>query len=71
MIAVVAFAPMALWELTNSPGDFPSPRGALLGVTAVVFALLARLPARIRGRGPSTEDGEAAQPPAEPLPAPR
>ncbi len=54
MTAIVAFAPMVLWELTKSPGDFPSGTGAVLGVTAVLFAVLARLPARFQGR--STED---------------
>jgi hypothetical protein len=65
LTAVVAFAPMVLWELTNSPGDFPSSRGALLGVTAVLFALVARLPVH------ATDDGHAAKPPAEPAVAPR
>jgi hypothetical protein len=64
LTAIVAFAPMVPWELTNSPGDFPSPRGALLGVTAIVFAVLARLPDRFEGR--SNDDGGAEQPPAEP-----
>ena len=68
LTAVVAFAPMVLWELTNTPGDFPSPRGAVLGVTAVVFAVLARLPA-VRGR--STEARGAAQPPAGSAVSPR
>jgi hypothetical protein len=45
LTAIVAFAPMVLWELTNSPGGF-SVQGAVLGVTAVLFAVLARLPAR-------------------------
>lgn len=48
---IVAFAPMALWELLlKSPGGFPSGQGAVLGVTAVLFAVLARLPARFPGR---------------------
>jgi hypothetical protein len=60
---IVALSPMALWELLlKSPGSFPSEQGALLGVTAVLFAVLARLPARFRGR--STVDHGAAQPPA-------
>ncbi len=46
LTAIVAFAPMILWELTQSPGNFPSVQGAILGVTAVLFAALARLPAR-------------------------
>lgn len=49
---IVAFAPMVLWELTQS-GD-TSGQGAVLGVTAVLFAAIARLPARFQGR--STED---------------
>lgn len=44
---IVALAPMVLWELLlKSPGSFPSGEGALLGVTAALFAVLARLPAR-------------------------
>ncbi len=62
LTAIVGFAPMVLWELTKSPGDFPSETGAVLGVTAVLFAVLARLPARFQGR--STDDRGAAQPPA-------
>lgn len=69
LTAVVAFAPMVLWELTNSPRDFPSAKGAVLGATAVLFAVLARLPARFPGR--STDDRGAAQPPAGPAVAPR
>ena len=45
---IVALAPMVLWELTQS-GD-TSGQGAVLGVTAVLFAVLARLPARFQGR---------------------
>lgn len=57
----VAFAPMVLWELwLKSPGDSPSAQGAVLGLTAVLFAVIARLPAQ----GRSTEDPEAAQPTA-------
>jgi hypothetical protein len=69
LTAIVAFAPMLLWELTKSPGGFPSEEGAVLGVTAVLFAVLARLPARFGGR--STEDRGAAQPPAGTAVAPR
>lgn len=44
---IVAFAPMVVWELLlKSPGGFPSGQGAVLGGTAVLFAILARLPAR-------------------------
>lgn len=46
---IVAFAPMVLWELTQS-GD-TSGQAAVLGLTAVLFAAVARLPARR-----STED---------------
>ena len=69
LTAIVAFAPMVLWELTKSPGGFLSEEGAVLGVTAVLFAVLARLPARFPGR--STEDRGAAQPPAGAAVAPR
>ena len=68
LTAIVAFAPMVLWELSKSPGGF-SEQGAVLGVTAVLFAVLARLPARFQGR--STEDRGAAQPPAGTAVAPR
>ena len=68
LTAIVAFAPMVLWELTQSSGD-TSGQGAVLGVTAVLFAVLARLPARFPGR--STEDRGAAQPPAGTTVAPR
>ena len=67
LTAIVAFAPMVLWELSKSPGGFPSETGAVLGVTAVLFAVLARLPARFGGR--STE--ARAQPPAGTAVAPR
>jgi len=70
LTAIIAFAPMVLWELLlKSPGVFPSGRGAILGVTAVLFAVLARLPVRPQGR--STEDRGAAQPPAGTVAAPR
>lgn len=69
LTAIVAFAPMVLWEMTKSPGGFPSEEGAVLGVTAVLFAVLARLPARFGGH--STEDRGAAQPPAGAAVAPR
>ena len=60
LTAIVAFAPMVLWELlSQSPGDI-SPQGVILGLTAVLFAVLARLPARFQGS--STEDRGAAQP---------
>lgn len=48
LTAIVAFAPMVLWELTMSSGDIPSVTGVGLGVTAVLFTALARLPARIK-----------------------
>ncbi len=69
LTAIIAFAPMLLWELTKSPGDFPSITGAVLGVTAVLFAVLARLPGRFGER--STRDRGAAQPPAGTAVAPR
>ncbi len=66
---IVALSPMVLWELlSQSPGGF-SGQGALLGVTAVLFAVLARLPARFQKL--STEDRGAAQPPAGTAVAPR
>ena len=69
LTAIVAFAPMVLWEvLSQSPGDISS-QGAVLGVTAVLFAVLARLPVRFQGR--STEYRGAAQPPAGSAVAPR
>jgi hypothetical protein len=70
LTAIVAFAPMVWWELTKSPGDFPSVQGAVLGVTAVLFAVVARLPAPFRGPS-STEDRGPAQPPAGSATAPR
>jgi hypothetical protein len=69
LTAIVAFAPMVLWELLlKSPGGF-SGFGAVLGVTAVLFAVLARLPARLQVS--STEDRGAAQPRAGTAVAPR
>ncbi len=59
LTAIVAFAPMVWWELSQSPGGF-SGFGAVLGVTAVLFAVLARLPARFQGS--STEHRGGAQP---------
>jgi hypothetical protein len=43
LTAIVAFTPMVLWELTQSSGGI-SGQGAVLGVTALLFAVLARLP---------------------------
>lgn len=68
LTAIVAFSPMVLWELTQEP-THPSPFGVLLGVTAVVFAVLARLPARPQPS--STDDRGTVQPPAETAVAPR
>ena len=48
LTAIIALTPMIAWELTKSPGGFPSDQGAILGVTAVVFAVLARLPLQAR-----------------------
>jgi hypothetical protein len=47
LTAIVAFAPMVWWELTQSSGD-TSGFGAVLGVTAVLFAVVARMPARFQ-----------------------
>ena len=69
LTAFVAFGPMVLWELSKSPGGFPSEEGAVLGVTAVLFAGIARLPGRFEGR--ATEDGSAGRPPAGTAVAPR
>ncbi len=69
LTAIVAFAPMVLWELlSKSPGDI-SPQGAILGVTAVLFAVLARLPARIQER--STDEDGAEHHPTGPAITPR
>ena len=43
LTAIVAFSPTVAWQLTQSSGD-TSGFSALLGVTAVLFAILARLP---------------------------
>jgi multisubunit Na+/H+ antiporter MnhB subunit len=67
LTAIVAFAPMLWWELSQSPDGFSE--GAVLGVTAVLFALVARLPARLQGE--STDDRGAAQPPVGPVLAAR
>jgi hypothetical protein len=56
LTAIVAFGPMVVWELTQSSGGI-SGQGAILGVTAVLFAVLARLPARS-----SDDHGVAARP---------
>jgi hypothetical protein len=67
---IIALAPMVLWEtLVEGPHDFPSATAVLLGATAVLFAVIARLPARLSGR--SAEDGGAAPPLVEPAVAPR
>lgn len=44
---IVESAPMVLWETSKSPGRFPSEFGLILGVTAVLFAVIARLPGRL------------------------
>jgi hypothetical protein len=46
LTALVAFSPMIIWEATNTPAPFPSVEGAILGLTAVLFAIIARLPPR-------------------------
>jgi hypothetical protein len=66
LTAIVAFTPMVWWELMQSSGAFPSVQGAVLGVTAVVFALDARLPARSPGR---STNGRVASPPIGPAEA--
>ena len=48
LTAIVACAPMVWWQLTQSSGD-TSGFTVVLGVTAVLFAVLARLPARFPG----------------------
>jgi hypothetical protein len=59
---VVASAPMAAWALTqSSPHADISADLAILGLTAVLFAVLARLPPRFPR---SAEDRAAAQTPA-------
>jgi hypothetical protein len=68
MTAIVAFAPMVFWQLTQASGD-TSGFSLVLGLTAVLFAVLARLPARREGR--SLDDGSAGQPLVEPAVAPR
>lgn len=68
LTAIVACAPMVWWQVTQSSGD-TSGFSVVLGVIAVLFAVLARLPTRFPGR--STEDLGAAQPPAGTAVAPR
>ncbi len=51
LTAIVAFSPMVAWELTKTPGPFPSEQGAILGATAIVFGFLARLPPRTAHAG--------------------
>ena len=69
LTTIVAFAPIVLWELLSQSPGLISPQGAVLGVTAVLFAVVARLPARFQGR--STEDRGAGQTPAGTAVAPR
>ena len=61
---IVAFSPMVLWQLTQS-GD-TSGQSAVLGATAVLFGILARLPVRFQGR--STKDRGAAPTVGTPVP---
>jgi hypothetical protein len=58
LTAAVALAPMVWWQLTQSSGD-TSGQGVILGLTAVLFPALARLPARNQQR--SVGDLEAPQ----------
>jgi hypothetical protein len=44
IVALVALAPSVLWEMTKSPGDFPSEQAVILAGTGVLVALVARLP---------------------------
>ena len=60
LTAVVALAPMAFWQLTQASGD-TSGQGIVLGLTAVLFAVLARLPA---GFATSSSEARAADQPA-------
>jgi hypothetical protein len=68
LTAIVAFAPMVWWQLTQSSGD-TSGFSAVLGVTAVLFGVLARLPDRFEGR--STDDPGAAHSTVDPAAASR
>lgn len=69
LTAIVAFVPMLLWELLSQSPGVISSQGVILGVTALLFALVARLPARSERRSP--EGRGAARPPAGPAVAPR
>ena len=68
LTAIVACAPMVWWQVTQSSSD-TSGFSVVLGLTAVLFAVLARLPARFENR--PTEDLGPAQPPAGTAVAPR
>lgn len=67
LTGIVAFVPMAWWQLTQSSGD-TSGFNAVLGVTAVLFAVAARLPDNPRR---SVGDRRRAQPPSGPALCPR
>jgi lysylphosphatidylglycerol synthetase-like protein (DUF2156 family) len=62
--AIVAFAPMVWWGLTQSSGD-ASVTTAHLGVTASLFAIVARLPAQFEKR--AQKDRGPTLPSAEPI----
>jgi hypothetical protein len=67
LTTIVGLVPAALWALTQASSTWGD--AAILGMTGVLYALVARLPARFEGR--STEDRGAVQPPAGPAVAPR
>ena len=68
LTAIVACTPMVWWQLTQSSGD-TSGFSVVLGLTAVLFAVLARLPDRFQSH--ATGDREAAQPPPGTVVTPR
>jgi hypothetical protein len=63
LTAVVAVLPIAFWQVTQSSGDI-SGQGVVLGLTAALFVVLARLPAASRpvdgGPGARERSSEAA-----------
>ena len=52
---LVALVPMIWWELTQSSGD-TSSMSLILGATAVLFAIVARVPDRIPATPPAASD---------------
>lgn len=67
LTTVVAFSPMVVWQVTQSSGD-TSGQAVVLGMVAVLFAVVARLPSRVVAE---TNDVEPPQPTAEPVVTPR